>query len=262
MRRGVRRLGRGGILLQTASHAFPSGAPAPPALTIELPMQLVLDLARPAAPTLDNFEPGGNVEVLSALRAWLNGASPQPSVYLRGPPGSGKSHLLRAAIADAAARGRCAHYLAAGVPMPPEALRAEWLAADDVHALDAHAQGALFALLDRASAGELRLLLAGDNAPRGLPLRADVRTRIGAALVLRIRPLTDEDKVQALRRHADGRGFDLTPEGAEYLLRYGRRDLPSLIALLDAADRYSLQMRRAVTVPLLREVLQLADRGL
>lgn len=223
-------------------------------------MQLLLDLARPALPTLDNFEPGGNAEVLSALRAWLSGASPVASVYLWGPPGSGKSHLLRAAIADAAARGHAAHYLAAGASTL-ETPRADWLAADDVQALDAHAQAALFTLLDRAAAGELRLLLAGDNAPRGLPLRADVRTRIGAALVLQIKPLTDEDKVQALRRHADGRGFALTPEGAEYLLRYGRRDLPSLMALLDAADRYSLQTRRAVTVALLREVLQIADRG-
>jgi DnaA family protein len=224
-------------------------------------MQLVLDLAPPAAPTLDNFEPGDNAEVLSAVRAWLNGASPQASVYVWGPAGSGKSHLLRAAIVDAAARGRHAHYLAAGASLPPEALRAEWLAIDDVQALDAETQAALFALLDRAAAGALRLLLAGDNAPRGLPLRSDVRTRIGAALVLRIKPLTDEDKVQALRRHADGRGFELAPEGAQYLLRYGRRDLPSLLALLDAADRYSLQTRRAVSVPLLREVLQLAERN-
>jgi DnaA family protein len=253
---GVRRLRRRGILLQTASYAFPSGAPAPLAL-----MQLLLDLARPAPPTLDNFEPGGNAEVLSALRAWSNGTLLEASVYLWGPPGSGKSHLLRAVIADAAARGCPAHYLAAGAPAPREALAGDWLAADDVQALDAGAQAVLFTLLNRAAAGELHLLLAGDNAPSGLRLRADVRTRIGAALVLQVKPLPDEDKVQALRRHADGRGFQLTPEGAEYLLRYGRRDLPSLMALLDAADRYSLQTRRAVTVPLLREVLQLADRG-
>jgi DnaA family protein len=45
-------------------------------------------------------------------------------------------------------------------------------------------------------------------------------------------------------------------DAAEYLLRHGRRDLPTLMQVLEAADRYSLQMQRAVTVPLLREVLQ------
>jgi DnaA family protein len=231
-------------------------APAPPAS-----MQLVLDLAEPAIPTLDNFELGDNAEVLSALHAWLDHASPGASVYLWGPPGSGKSHLLRAAIAAAAAGGRSAHYLGTGSPAAAQPLRADWLAVDDIQALDAVAQAALFTWLDRAAAGDLRLLAAGDNAPSGLRLRADVRTRIGAALVLQVKPLSDEDKVQALRRHADGRGFELTPEGAQYLLRYARRDLPSLMALLDAADRYSLQTRRGVSVPLLREVLQLAERG-
>jgi DnaA family protein len=223
-------------------------------------MQLLLDLARTPLPTLDNFEPGANGEVLSALRAWLNGTSPQASVYLWGPPGCGKSHLLRAAIAEAATRGRLTEYLPGGSPLP-EPLSAEWLAADDVHALGTGAQAELFVLLERAAGGELHLLLAGDNAPSGLRLRADVRTRVAAALVLQLRPLTDEDKLQALRRHADSRGFDLTAESAQYLLHNGRRDLPSLMALLDAADRYSLQTRRAVTVSLLREVLQVADRG-
>ena len=223
-------------------------------------MQLLLDLARTPLPTLDNFEPGANAEVLSTLRAWLDGTSPQASVYLWGPPGCGKSHLLRAAIAEAVTRGRLAQDLPGGSPQA-EPLSAEFLAADDVHALGTGAQAELFMLLERAAGGELRLLLAGDNAPSGLRLRADIRTRVAAALVLQLKPLTDEDKLQALRRHADSRGFDLTAESAQYLLHNGRRDLPSLMALLDAADRYSLQTRRAVTVSLLREVLQLADRN-
>jgi len=246
-------------------------------------MQLLLDLALPAPPTLDNFEPGGNAEVLAALRAWLDATSPESCVYVWGPPGAGKTHLLRASVAAGAARGHELSYLPATVtqrqpaaatqgqpatatPGQPAtatqgqaAIRPEWLAADDVHALDAEGEAALFTLLNRAAAGELRLLLAGDNAPSGLRLRPDVRTRIGAALVLQVKPLTDEDKAQALRRHADARGFELPEEAAQHLLRHGRRDLPSLLALLDAADRYSLQTQRAVSVPLLREVLRLAE---
>lgn len=241
-------------------------------------MQLLLDLARPAAPTLDNFEPGGNAEVLSVLRAWLGGALPEGCVYLWGPRGSGRTHLLRAVLAGAAARGCPVLYQAAGASSPPQSnppqptrapemmltaqmMAAQWLAVDDVQALDADGESALFTSLNRAAAGELRLLLSGDNAPSGLRLRPDVRTRVGAALVLQVKPLSDDEKAQALRRHAHTRGFDLGAEGAEYLLRYGRRDLPSLMALLDAADRYSLQTQRAVTLPLLREVLQLADSG-
>ena len=222
-------------------------------------MQLLLDLAPPAPPTLDNFEPGANAQVLSALAAWLDAQLREACVYLWGPPGCGKSHLLKAAVAAAAARGHPTSYCPRAVPAWEAAAHSQWLAVDDVHALDPGGEAALFTLLNRAAAGELRLLLAGDNAPSGLTLRADVRTRIGAALVLQVKPLSDEDKVQALRRHASARGFELPPEAAQHLLHHGRRDLPSLIALLDAADRYSLRTRRAVSLPLLREVLQLAQ---
>ena len=221
-------------------------------------MQLLLDLAPPAPPTLDNFEPGGNAEVLSALRAWLDGEGRETCVYLWGPPGCGKSHLLKAAVSAAVARGRATGYYPHALPVSETVSHMQWLAVDDVNALDAADAAALFGLLNRAAAGELRVLLSGDIAPGGLRLRADVRTRIGAGLVLQVKPLSDEDKAQALCRHASARGFDLPQEAAQHLLHHGRRDLPSLIALLDAADRYSLRARRAVTLPLLREVLQLA----
>jgi DnaA-homolog protein len=40
-----------------------------------------------------------------------------------------------------------------------------------------------------------------------------------------------------------------------YLLTHFRRDMPSLMALLDALDRFSLEQKRAVTLPLLRTML-------
>lgn len=222
-------------------------------------MQLLLELAQPAAPSLGNFVAGQNQEIVGTLRVWLEGRCAEPCVYLWGPQGCGKTHLLRAVSGDAAERGRGTCYVAAGERFAESAMTAHWLAVDDVHRLDTEGESVLFTVLNRAAAGEARLLLAGDNAPNGLGLRPDVRTRIAAGLVLQLKPLSDEDKAQALRGHARTRGFALTPEAADYLLRHGQRDLPSLLSVLDAADRYSLQEKRAITVPLLREVLQIAD---
>jgi DnaA family protein len=67
--------------------------------------------------------------------------------------------------------------------------------------------------------------------------------------------LDDDEKAAALTRHAQGRGFNLTKEVTDYLLHHVRRDLQSLLALLDALDRYSLATKRAITMPLLRELL-------
>jgi DnaA family protein len=125
-----------------------------------------------------------------------------------------------------------------------------------VHALSSAGQAALFTLLNRAVQGEPRLLIAGAIAPAGLALREDVRTRLAAVLVFQLHPLDDEEKAQALQARARSRGFELPPEAARHLLLHGRRDLRWLLTVLDALDRYSLQTRRPITLPLLREVLQ------
>ena len=60
--------------------------------------QLVLEIAPPRAPTLDNFVAGDNAELLAHLRAMAGGASAESMVYLWGDAGCGRSHLLQATI--------------------------------------------------------------------------------------------------------------------------------------------------------------------
>ena len=223
--------------------------------------QLVLDLSRPAPPTLENFAPGSNSEALAALRDWLAGTLQERCIYLCGPSGSGKSHLLRAAVDASECAGRSVAHIQTGdletlerVDLLPTAI-----ALDDVHRLSADGQAALFRLFQRLREEEGHLLAAGDLPPSRLALRDDVRTRLGAGLVFQLRLLSDEEKAEALRNHATGRGFTLAPEMTDYLLRHERRDLPSLLAVLDALDQHSLQTKRPITLPLLREVLRYAQ---
>ena len=103
-------------------------------------------------------------------------------------------------------------------------------------------------------------VLAGAAAPPAqLTLREDLATRLAWGLVFQVHALTDESKAQALAEHAASRGFRLAPEVSDFLLTRARRDLPTLLATLDALDRYSLETRRPVTVPLVRELLLAAE---
>jgi DnaA-homolog protein len=216
--------------------------------------QLALDIARAPAPTLDNFVPGRNAELVVALYAAANGANSERFIYLWGEPGSGRTHLLRAVVSAAEADGRQAVMLesgASGFDAPDDVL----CAVDDVHLLAPPAQIALFNLHNRIKAGTGTLVASGNAAPAQLALRPDLMTRLGAGLVYQVHGLNEDEKVAALRRHAQARGFQLSPEVIAYLLRHVRRDLPSQLALLDALDRYSLASRRAITLPLLRELL-------
>jgi DnaA family protein len=99
-------------------------------------------------------------------------------------------------------------------------------------------------------------MIAATRAPLAtLPLREDLRTRLGWGLVYEVFALADEDKSVALAAYAKERGFTLSGDVIDHLLRHGRRDMRSLLATLAALDRRSLAAKRPITVPMLKEWL-------
>ena len=213
--------------------------------------QLLLDITPATQPTLDNFVAGRNLELLSALRHALAGSSSELSFYIWGETGSGKSHLLQACVRAALDTQRNAAYVQGNVPQ-----FAEVVAVDDVERLDDAAQIGLFDLYNRMRDSGGMLLVSGTQAPLHLQLRDDLRTRLGWGLVYQVHGLNDDEKAEALAQHAQAKGFSLPTEITQYLLRHGSRDLPSLMAVLDALDEHSLRLHRAPSVPLLKEVLR------
>jgi DnaA family protein len=92
-------------------------------------------------------------------------------------------------------------------------------------------------------------------------LRDDLATRLAWGLVYQLHPLSDREKAKALQAHAHARGMKLPDEVVDYCLRYLRRDLPTLMVVLDALDGWSLTEKKPVTVPMLKKLLQL-DLGI
>ncbi|HQR03698.1 MAG: DnaA regulatory inactivator Hda [Proteobacteria bacterium] len=219
-----------------------------------LQRQLLLGL-RPDQPrTLENFVAGRNGELLRGL-ARLTVPENTGSYYLWGPPGCGRSHLLAAVtrLARRPAVLSSADELGHTWTWQPGSL----LAVDDVHTLNDDGQATLFRAFIAARNEGLSLLLSGPVPPLELTLREDLRTRIGQCLIYEIQPLSDTEKAATLAQHARERGMALDEAIVPWLLRHGRRDLPSLLATLDALDHASLELKRPPTLPLLREVLQL-----
>jgi len=215
--------------------------------------QLILDLLPESPPTLDNFVAGGNAETLAALTGWLAGERVDPSFCLWGEAGCGRSHLLQASAftyVDAALDPTLA-----GAPADDQ------LAVDNVHRLDGDGQIALFNHFNRLKMAGGQLLTAAPQPPAHLALREDLRTRLGSGLIYRLLPLSDAEKAAALATQARERALKLTPEAIDYLLRHAPRDMRALSAFIVALDRYTLEHKRAVTLPLLRELLTLENHA-
>jgi len=222
--------------------------------------QLLLDLGTPPPSTFETFLDGDNHELLTRLRRLrlelAGGPLADRTFYIWGEPGSGRSHLLHALCHEAPA-GQAAFL---GPQSPLAAFSFEPAVAlycvDDCHALTPTQQIALFNLFNEVRAHPASALITTGNAPPlGLEVREDLRTRMGWGLVFHLRALSDADKLAALKQAARARGLTLADDVPPYLLTHFQRDMPSLMGLLDALDRYSLEQQRAVTLPLLRAML-------
>ena len=225
--------------------------------------QLALDFASQPLPTLDNFTAGRNGELLENLRRLAAGEARERFLYVWGRPGSGRSHLLKGAVAARQRAGAAAVYIGcrADTRFAEGLDRMDCVALDDVDRLDDEGQIAAFDLYNALRDHNVALVAAGSAPPVQLTLREDLVTRLAWGLVYQVHALTDEDKARALSDHAASRGFPLPREVCDYLLTRARRDMPSLLATLDALDRYSLETRRPVTVPMVRELLETRDSG-
>lgn len=223
--------------------------------------QIALDIGLATAPAFSNFFAGPNNAALSHLQLWAGSPlrSPVP-IYLWGEPGSGKTHLLQAAVGALQQQGACIGWLDASIMEPPEFNEA-WVAVilDDCHLYTAVQQQAAFNWFVNAVSsadGQPRgVLAAGNLPPADLQLRNDLRSRLGWGHVYELHALSEPERRGVLRAQADARGIFLSDEVISFVLNRFSRDLSSLVQLLDQLDGYALQTQRAITVPLIKAML-------
>jgi DnaA-homolog protein len=220
--------------------------------------QITLDMGLAVGPSLQNYLAGPNAEALQHLRLWVGARprSPLP-VYLWGDEGSGKTHLLHGVQAALQAQGSRAGWLDASVAEPP-AWSEQWAVAlvDDVHLFSAVQQQAAFTWFVNAQTAQVAVLAAGRLPVADLSLREDLRTRLGWGHVFALHPLPEEERRAVLKQSAQERGLRLGDEVIEFLLARFSRDLGSLMEMLNLMDGYALQTKRAITVPMVKAMME------
>jgi DnaA family protein len=224
--------------------------------------QIALDIGLSAGPTLKNFFAGPNEAALRHIELWLGEKasavkrSPVPC-YLWGSQGSGKTHLLKAVGLALREQDATIGWLDASIAEPPE-FNDAWsmVLMDDVQAYNTLQQHTAFNWFINAQTHQSAVLAAGASPPADLKLREDLRTRLGWGHVFQLQILSEAQQRAVLHQAADARGFILGDEVVDFMLHRFSRDLASLMELLDLLDGYAMQTKRAITVPLIKAMME------
>jgi DnaA-homolog protein len=224
--------------------------------------QIALDIGLASSPSFANFFCGPNEAALKHLMLWTGNAlrSPVPT-YLWGEAASGKTHLLKAVREALREQGAASGWMDASVMEPPD-FDERWAAVvlDDCHLYTAVQQQAAFNwFVNALNAPDGRprwVLAAGNLPPADLQLRDDLRSRLGWGHVFALQALTELERRTVLRKEADARGVFLSDDAMDFILSRFSRDLGSLMQLLDQLDAYALQTQRAITIPLIKSMLE------
>ncbi len=213
--------------------------------------------------TLDNFLFSPALGPLRGMLESQTGLEGEPSIFLHGPPGSGRSHLLQGAC-HASGSGEALYlpldqlnrmapdHVLDGV----EALARVCL--DNLHAVagDADWELALFHFINRARERGCRLLLSADAAPRQLAISLpDLASRLSWGVVFQLEAPNDAAKLEILRFRAERRGLVLEEEAGRYILSRAPRAMSALMDVLETLDRDSMALQRTLTIPFIKSRL-------
>lgn len=218
--------------------------------------QLPLALKPPRRPRFDNFVVGPNQAVVATLS---RGVEDDGWYFLAGPAGSGRSHLVSAFFAGRCRRGEQAHFIALGKPqqqMLLEHAEGHWVVIDDVDMLAGDEAGelALFNALNRWRAERTGVLMSGAGR-EGFEL-PDLRSRLGQATRLTLKPLEEPDLAELVRSVAAEHEVLLGRGVVDYILSRAPRNAGRMAELVIAGAHRALAERRTLSVPLVRDILQ------
>ncbi len=225
----------------------------------QIPLQL-----EPRRPDrLEDFVAGPNENVLAAVRHLLE--EPGGVLFLSGPHGSGKSHLLNALCHAAREQGLAAFYIALK-RLPEEAAASlrglqvlDLVCVDDLNCVAGNPvwENALFACFNEVRAANGRLLVSSSeplsSLQFGLP---DLASRLAWGVRQNLRPPEDRGKLDILQQRADTLRIELPEDVKNYLIKHGRRDMSSLLLALERLKDAAFAEKRKITIPLARKILK------
>jgi DnaA family protein len=228
-----------------------------------VPEQFPVQFEFQSTENFDAFYSGINAEVVTHLQRIC--ISHEVQIFLWGEEGSGKSHLLKAACQKANNLKKTAFYfsLEADNLPPPSMLHGleslDLVCFDNIEQIAGNSdwEKAFFNFFNTHRENNKLLILSASCPPKYLAMQLpDLKTRMSWGLTLKLKPLSNEQRLNALIYKADALGFEISPNVGKFLLLHYASDLPSIWRLLNKMERATLVAQRKLTVPFLKQIMK------
>lgn len=234
--------------------------------------QLVLPISKRKQTNLDNFISGENEQVLNHIRSILDGSSPYEQTSQRisvvtSNKSAGKTHLLIGACDYAEKVGLSSQYMDLELlkNMPPEILSTycdkSLLCIDNLQMVEKSFewQKAVFDVINQFIENDRHLLLiastlAPENIEYSLP---DLKTRLAWGINFSLFELNDLDKQHAISMHLASLGLVFSEDIVPFIFKRCTRDMSKIDKLVQTLDEASLQNKRKITIPFIKQILSI-----
>ncbi|MCD6040063.1 MAG: hda [Gammaproteobacteria bacterium] len=231
---------------------------------MKTPNQLILGVGLKDEATFSNFFLGKNIQLVTALKNAAQGEG-ERVIYFYGTNGQGCTHLLQACCHAAQQAKKSAVYLPLNhyTEFSPEIFEGleslNLVCVDDVHCIVGKSdwEEALFHIYNRIQDKGGRLIATANVAPKALEGMPDMISRLAWGIVFQLQPLSDAEKLEAIIMRAERRGIMLSEEVGKFILTHCPRHMSTLFAVLEVLDKMSLAAQRKLTIPFVKEILQI-----
>ena len=221
--------------------------------------QLLIPVSVSEHMVFDSFYPGPNLEIYQSLQTNI-----QKLLWISGTKGSGKTHLLQATFHHSINLSYASLY----IPMQefdqfsPEILddldQLDLICIDDIEFILGNQvwEKKLLDLYERLLSTETHLVIASHESPKGIDFfLPDLSSRFSMSVVHQLEILSETEMMSAIQMHAEIRGFNLSNESANYLLKRVERSVGSLVEIIKILDYESLSKQRKLTIPFIKNIL-------
>ncbi len=213
---------------------------------------------------LSNFYVGNNEELVAALHKSANARGEQ-LIYFYGSGNVGRSHLLQGCCHIANRLHLTNLYLPLGSlsHLNPDIFddleNLHLVCVDDLQGIAGNKvwEEAFFDFFNRMFDAKKRLIISGNQSVQHLDLLPDIVSRVNSGVVYQVHPLSEDEKVHALKARAQEHGLMLSEDVTNFMIRRCPRDLGSLFYALSQMDKASLAEQRKLTIPFVKQVLEL-----